>query len=223
MSKLTMISTSLLGLILACSSAPAPQPETPAAPPPSAATPAPPEPEPEAAATAEPPPPAPTEPAAEPPPPAESKPSSSPKAVLTATEVAFVIDYANSDASDAAEATCSKSAAEDAAKLAACKTKARDEFLADVIKFKKEGTKWSWYVYKRKGSNLTEVFSAPVEFAEETERTVAVQIKGGDGTRPLFKGANKFVVTVPNDYSIELKDPKYGSLLYDAKIGMVGH
>ncbi len=142
--------------------------------------------------------------------------------MLTASDVAFILDYRNSDASDKAEEDCSKTAGEDQAKLAACKTKARDDLAADVIKFKKEGKGWSWYVYKRKGSNLTEVFSAPVEFTDETERTVAVQIKGGDGTRPLFKGSNKFVITVPNDYSIELKDPKYGSLLYDAKIGMVG-
>ncbi len=143
--------------------------------------------------------------------------------MLTASEVAFILDYRNSDASDKAEEECSKTAGEDQAKLAACKTKARDEFGADVMKFKKEGAKWMWYVYRRKGSNLTEVFSAPVDFTDETERTVTVQVKGGDGTRPLFKGSNKFVVTVPNDYSIELKDPKYGTLTYDAKIGMVGH
>ncbi|HVJ16600.1 MAG TPA: hypothetical protein VM686_14260 [Polyangiaceae bacterium] len=227
MSKLTLLTSSLLALTLACSSKPAPQPETPAAPPASAAAapPAEPTPAPEPVASAEAPPPAASAPAAEPPPPAEPKLSSSPKAILTASEVAFVINYTSSDPSQAAQDTCSAQAQDDPAKMAACKTKARDEFVSDVIHFKKKenAEKWTLFIYKRKGSNLTEVYNSPIEFGAETDHTVDVLIKGGEGTRPLFKGAPKFVVNVPNDYSIELKDPKYGRLVYDAKIGIVGH
>jgi hypothetical protein len=225
MFKLTLLTTSLVALTLACSSKPAPQSETPAAPPPSAAAAPPPAgsaaaPEPAASAA----PPATSEPAAEPPP-SEPKLSSAPKAIITASEVAFVINYNSSDPSQAAQTTCTAQAQDDPAKMAACKTKARDEFLADVLHFKKkEGTeKWSLFIYKRKGSSLSEVYNAAVDFGAETDRTVDVLIKGGEGTRPLFKGANKFTITVPNDYSIELQDPKYGRLLYDAKIGIVGH
>ncbi len=221
-------------LVLGCSSAPAQQaaaPTPPASEPPEpkaapSAEPAPAEaappveekkPEPEAAPA-----PAPsTEPpkAEEPP----SKPSTPPRDILTATEVAFVVDYSSSDAKDAADEKCEAEAAGDMAKRSACMTKARDEFLADVIRFKKAGSKWEWVTYKRKGSALSEVHTTTFEFGEETANSVVLLPKGKDqGERPLFKGASKIVIKVPNDYSLELDDPKYGHLSYTAKVGLVG-
>lgn len=226
--RISLLTTLFAPLLASCAAAPAPAPASTSQAPASAAAPAPapvesaePAPAP-SAAEQDPAPPA-AEPAPEPAPP-EPKLSSSPRAIITASEVAFVINYPGSDPSQTAQQSCAEQAKDDLAKLAACKSKARDEFLADVIHFKKsESGKWSWLVYKRKGSNLSEVYSAPIDFGEETDKTITVQIKGGEGTRPLFKGSPKFVVTVPNDYSIELQDPRLGRLVYDAKVGLVGH
>jgi hypothetical protein len=30
------------------------------------------------------------------------------------------------------------------------------------------------------------------------------------------------VISVPNEFSIEMKDPTYGKMVYEAKIGIVG-
>jgi hypothetical protein len=78
--------------------------------------------------------------------------------------------------------------------------------------------------YKRKGANLSEVHTTSIEFGEEGANSIVIAARGREqGERPLFKGATKIVIKVPNDYSIELEDPKYGRLLYDAKVGLVGH
>jgi hypothetical protein len=41
------------------------------------------------------------------------------------------------------------------------------------------------------------------------------------GTRPLFRGKNEIVISVPNEYSLEFDDPEFGRLRYDAKIGLI--
>ncbi len=218
-------------LVLGCSSTP---PQQAAAPPPAASEPSKLEPASTEAAPEETPPPveekkaepvAPEAPASPEPEKAEapSKPSTAARDVLTATEVAFIVDYANSEARETALEKCETEAAGDMAKRSACMTKARDEFVADVIRFKKEGAKWSWVTYKRKGSSLSEVHTMTFEFGEETANSVTILPKGKDqGERPLFKGASKIMIKVPNDYSIEMEDPKHGHLSFTAKVGLVG-
>jgi hypothetical protein len=165
----------------------------------------------------------PPEPAAPAEEPSASKLSSSPRAILTAPDVAYIVDYANSAPKQAAEEKCEAEAEGDLAARAACMTKARDEFLADVIRFKKEGAKWVMITYKRKSSNLIEVHTTTFDFGEEKENSIELKPKGAEqGQRPLFKGMNKMLIKVPNEYSIELDDPKHGRLRYDAKVGMVG-
>ena len=39
--------------------------------------------------------------------------------------------------------------------------------------------------------------------------------------RVLFAGRPKFEIKVPNDYSIEVDEPRYGKLVYDAKIDLL--
>ncbi len=47
--------------------------------------------------------------------------------------------------------------------------------------------------------------------------------KGGEkGVRALFRNAGSAVITLPNEYSIEINDPTYGRLTYDAKVGLMG-
>ena len=179
------------------SSAPADPQPPPAAPAPSAATPA--------ASNA---------------PAAETASTRRPIDVLTGPNVAFIVDYQNSQPYEAAQRTCESEAAEARGE---CMQKARAAFRADVLYFKKDAQGRFWLtVYERKGSALPELFKARVEFSDETASSVTLRLKEEKGTRPIFAGAGKIVVSVPSDYGLELNDPKHGRLVYGAKVGLVG-
>jgi hypothetical protein len=213
----------LLVLAVGCG-APAPQPvAAPPAPPPAPA----PSPPPAAPAAS-------VAPAPEPPPAAapvaEAPPTRTQKAIdmMTARDAAFLIDYANSDVKQRANEACEREAKGDPAKLGACLEKARDAFQADVIRFKRDpDNKHEWeksvklLIYKRNGSALREVAVGTVQVAEEGVDAMKVTIGKLKGSRPLFRGQTNVVIKAPNEYSIEINDPDYGTLRYDAKIGLV--
>ncbi len=153
-----------------------------------------------------------------------SQPSQSPADSLTAARVAFLIDYANSEAKVKAQANCEKDPKkDDPAAKAACMQKARSQFLADVLVFQKDKKGHiTLTIYKRNDSELKEVYIAPVSFANETPNSLHIKFTGGgSGQRPLFKNSNSPTISMPNDYTIELEDSEYGKLRYDAKIGLV--
>jgi hypothetical protein len=145
-------------------------------------------------------------------------------AVLTATTVSFLVDYNNSEARKFAEATCAKDAkaAEPEAK-AACRQKARDKFLPDVLVFQKDARKnCTLIIYKRMGATLNEVSITAIEFADETSNSVRVKLKKDThGQRPLFKGQTSAVLSVPNDYTLAIDDNELGKLTYEAKVGLI--
>ena len=149
--------------------------------------------------------------------------SQSPIAALTAARVAFLIDYGNSEAKAKAQAKCEKDPKQDdPAAKAACMNKARTQFLADVLVFKsdKKGHV-TLTIYKRNESNLQEVYVAPVSLKEEGSNAVQMKFKGGSGQRPLLRNSSGPTIKMPNDYTVEIDDAEYGTLRYEAKIGLV--
>jgi hypothetical protein len=138
--------------------------------------------------------------------------------------VAFLVDYANSAARQSADADCDKESKGDPALKGTCLEKARDKFLPDVLRFKKdEQGHLTLLIYKRAGSSLREIYLSSIDFADEGSDSVRIKFTGREkGVRPLFK-SGKNVVQVPNDYSIELDDPQLGKLTYNAKIGLVAN
>jgi hypothetical protein len=166
---------------------------------------------------------------ASPPPPAATAPpaddgpgrSQKPLEILTAADAAFQVDYANSEAKAKAAERCESETKGDAEKQSACIAKAREGFMADVLRFKKESeSRILFVVYKRVGSVLREVSTGPVTLEEQGDG-VKVKFVSTKGARPLWTGAKEAVIKVPNDYSLELDDPTHGHLRYDAKIGLV--
>ena len=221
----------LLALLTACGAAsPAPAP-APASPPPPAAEPSP-APAVEAPATAEPAPASETA-TASPPPTEASSPAADSSApvrtqapidVLTARDAAFQVDYANSDHKRASETRCEKESKDDLEKRAACLTKSRDQFLADVLRFRKDAAgQVSLLVYKRNGSQLAEISVGAVQLSEEGSDGVKLKFKAQKGTRPLWRSKTEANIRVPNGYSIEFDDPDLGHLHYDAKVGLVSN
>lgn len=155
--------------------------------------------------------------------PAEPKRAQKPIDLITSRDAAFLVDYANSDAKAKAQGACEKEAKDDAEKQGVCLTKARDKFLPDVLRFRRDSeTVVSLLVYKRTGSALRELWIGVVELSEPSSDSVKVKLTGRQkGTRPLWRGKNEVVISVPNEYSIEFDDPEFGRLRYDAKIGLV--
>lgn len=156
--------------------------------------------------------------------PAERARSQYPIAMITARDAAFLIDYSNSEAKQKAAEACEKESAGDPEKKGACLTKARDKFLPDVLRFRKDSeTQTSLLVYKRKGTALSELWVGLVSLSEPSPDSVKVTfLNKGKGYRPLWQGTKSdVVIQVPNEYSIELDDPALGHLRYDAKIGLI--
>jgi hypothetical protein len=144
--------------------------------------------------------------------------------LLTAPKVAFLIDYANSDVKAKAQATCEKDPKkDDPAAMSACLQKARNQFMPDVLVFQKaKRDNATLIIYKRNESELKEIYVASVEFANVTAHSVQLKIKGASrGQRALFKNTNSPILNLPNDYSIEIDDPEFGMLRYDAKVGFI--
>jgi len=153
----------------------------------------------------------------------EPEPARPASEALTASKVAFVLDYANSDAKAKAVAACEKDPKQDDPEVkSACLQKARSKFLADVMVFHKgKKDNATLTIYKRNQSELKEVFVAPVVFENVTPHSVQLKFKGGRGQRPLFRNTGSPTLNLPNDYSLEIDDAEYGKLRYDAKVGLV--
>jgi hypothetical protein len=162
-------------------------------------------------------------------PPAAEPPALAPKLypidVMTARETSFLLDYDHSSASQVATKSCAGKLEEDDAKHAECLTKAHDRFGADVLRFKKgdnDKGPIKLSIYRRTNNALAERYVATVELKEISPNLVKVEIKGGtSGQRPILRDRGNFEVKVPNGYSIEIEDPIYGTLSYDAKVGLV--
>jgi hypothetical protein len=147
----------------------------------------------------------------------------SPIDILTSPDTAFLIDYAGSAPVEAARRMCAEKSGGEPAAQAKCLSDARDAFKADVIRFRKDGSHWSWTVYKRAGNRLEEVTSGRVTLTEASPSSVNIKFVTDKGTRPVLKNKREAVVAVPNDYSFEVDDAEWGKLVYDAKIGLVAN
>jgi hypothetical protein len=141
---------------------------------------------------------------------------------LVAASVAFMIRYDDSAPKQAADAACAKTS-EDPEAHVKCMEKERGKFVSDVLLFRKAGSALSLTVYKRQGNALQELSKSAIELTEQTPNRVKIKVTSDKGTRPLFAGRKELAVTTPEDSSsnIELDDPRFGKLVYEARIGLV--
>jgi len=163
-------------------------------------------------------------PAAEPPQPQPEtpEPARSPTQIVTAPSSAFFLDYANSGARSKAVAECEKKNDEPEMRRA-CLEKEREKFQPDVLLFRRRPSgALELVIYQRLGDTLKEIYLGRVELSDEGSSELRIAFKGGSkGQRPLFRGLGKVTVKVPNDYSISIDDPEYGTLTYTAKVGFL--
>lgn len=217
----------LLTAVAACGGSPAsPEAKAPPPAPASSATPPPPAPLPSASAAA------PAEPA-----PAAS--AEAPKAADKSTEItrsvgdrllaptiAYMLNYNSSGAREKVAAACDAASHDDPAAKAACIEKERNKIVSDVLVFDKTDKGTIWTIYRRTGSTLVETWKGPVEFADDSPEHVTVKIQKVDkdkekGTRQLYAGKKELTITSASDSSVELDEPTFGKLVYEARIGLV--
>ena len=150
-----------------------------------------------------------------------------PKDIVTAGDTSFVFNFNASEVGSKADARCQARAAGDMQKKAACLSRRRDQFGTKILRFVNKGSDeredW-WYVtYDRRGSQLVALHKLKFEFGEQTDKTINILPQGKDkGLAPMSPVPRKVVISVPNEYSIELVDPVHGTLVYEAKIGIIG-
>jgi len=199
-----------------------PKPATDATtPPPAPAAPAAPVPEPSAAAT-------PSAPEAAPVASAPVEAPSAPEPVtpvadrLFAPSVAFMIRYEDSSPKQAADATCAKSG-DDPDARSKCMEKERSRFLADVLVFKQSDKGSFFTIYRRQGNALQELSKSTVEEGDKTPERIVLKVKSDKGSRVIFTGKKEISVRASSDSTsmIELDDPRFGKLVYEARIGLV--
>jgi hypothetical protein len=146
-----------------------------------------------------------------------SKPSRKPRDILTDADVTFVLAFDQSEPGKAADEKCTKSAKQDAKKRTECMSRAHDRIQVEAMRFRQDDDHiWWWVTMRRRGNTFDVITKVQIDFADETDRSIVI--------KPKAKGsmAKDAQIDIPNNYSISLKDPQHGTLVYEAKIGPAG-
>jgi hypothetical protein len=142
--------------------------------------------------------------------------------MITAADVMFVLSFENSDAGKAAERKCGTSGA-DPEQVRGCMATAREKIQDDALQFKQDAQhNWWWYVMQKRRDQLLVLHKVLIDFGEETDRSIVIKPKGKDQGMARWANVPGAVrIEVPNDYTIAIRDPQNGKLVYDAKLGLM--
>jgi hypothetical protein len=145
---------------------------------------------------------------------------------LLAPTISYMLNYSASGAREKVAAACEAASGDDPAKKAACMEKERTKLVSDVLVFEKNSKGTFWTIYKRNASTLVETWKGPIELSGDSPEHVTVKILKAEkekGFRQLFAGKKELTISSASDSSIELDDPQFGKLVYEARIGLVEH
>jgi hypothetical protein len=145
------------------------------------------------------------------------------KDIITAPDVVFMFSFNESDMKKEAEERCDERASDDPKKRADCMSKEKNKIEADGIQFKQEKDRWYWLTIRRKGKTLVNIHKLPIEFTNETDKSIVLKPVGKDEGTLRGRGApGETKVEVPNDYQIVITDSDHGKMVYEAKLGLIG-
>lgn len=149
--------------------------------------------------------------------PVEEKPAKKPHEMLTDPDVTFVLAFDKSEPGKEADEKCKASSKNNEQKFNECMAKAREKIPAEAIRFKEEGEQnVLWLTLRQKGPAYAVVNKVEIEFADETDRSIVLKPKGKGTT------AKETRLDIVSEFSIALKDPKFGRLVYDVRLGIAG-
>jgi hypothetical protein len=143
--------------------------------------------------------------------------------ILSEPDNAWVFNFQGSEPHEKAGEQCDSRFRDKPKERASCMSKARSQFVADAMEFKRGASgQLSWVVYRAQGNRLIQIYSVPVSFGEEKAGVLQVKKEGtGKGTPPLFGSSGDFEVKMLSNYALELNDARHGRLTYDARIGFI--
>jgi hypothetical protein len=147
---------------------------------------------------------------------------SQPHDIVCGENTSYAFNFRASDVGVRAEKKCRASTDDNPQAYSQCMDTARDKVGVTVLRCLKKDKTWWWVTYERRGKDLVTLHRFPVQFAEETQNSLALRPTDKDtGLAPFARVPQKIVIRLPNEYSIELDDATHGKLVYDAKIGMI--
>ncbi|MET0793283.1 MAG: hypothetical protein ABW061_17310 [Polyangiaceae bacterium] len=142
--------------------------------------------------------------------------------LLTGNNVVYVFNFASSAVGTAAKERC-ESEADSPPAARECVSKAREKIPVESVRFVKDGAGQYWWVtLNRYKGSLLKWHKIQFVPGKQDNDSVSLNLTGKDkGIAPLARIPLALNVELPNDYSIIIKDPEYGPMMYDAKIGVL--
>lgn len=163
-------------------------------------------------------------------PPAQDEPGSwtrkasrPPAELITGPNLVYTFNFKESPIGKSARERCEEEVGNDGAALSACLDKARKKIPVEAIRFVKKpsGELW-WITYNRYKGNLLAWHKVQFQPGEEGDDRITLNLIGKDkGIAPMARVPRTLEIELPNDYTIVVKDPEFGPMLYDAKIGTI--
>jgi len=151
------------------------------------------------------------------------KASRPPLDLLTGNNVVYVFNFTGSAVGTSAKEQCESSSADNPAGARECVAKLRGKIPVESVRFVKDGAGQYWWVtLNRYKGNLLKWHKIQFVPGKQDGDSVSLTLTGKDkGIAPMAHVPNALNVELPNDYSIVIKDPEYGPMMYDAKIGLL--
>jgi hypothetical protein len=149
------------------------------------------------------------------------KASRPPAELITGPNLVYVFNFKESEVGIAAKERCEELGGDSPRAVAQCLEKARGKVPVELIRFIKEpsGEHW-WVTYNRYKGNLLKWHRVQFQPGKESDERITLNLLGKDkGIAPMARVPRHLEIELPNDYSIVVKDPEFGDMLYDAKIG----
>jgi len=150
------------------------------------------------------------------------KASRPPLDLLTGNNVVYVFNFTGSAIGTSAKEQC-ETRSDNPAGTRECVAKERNKIPVESVRFVKDGAGQYWWVtLNRYKGNLLKWHKIQFLPGKQDGDSVSLTLTGKDkGIAPMPRIPNSLNVELPNDYSIVIKDPEYGPMMYDAKIGVL--
>lgn len=148
------------------------------------------------------------------------KASRPPIELLTNSNATYMLNFNESEVGKTAKQEC-ESSSDDRGEISACLQKARSKVPIESLRFVKKNGEFWWITLNRYKGNLMKWHVIQFQVGEEKTDWVTLKPIGKDkGIAPMARIPRTLEIDLPNDFSIIMKDPEYGKLTFDAKIGL---